>query len=86
MGTARDDTPVLYGTTRCGDCRRVKRVLKERGVPYRWMDIETEPDAAERMLELNGGVWKTPTLLFPDGTVLVEPSNSQLLQHLEAAA
>ena len=86
MEARRDEVILMYCTTWCGDSRRAKRALSERGVPYRWIDIETEPDAAERMLELNGGVWKMPTMLFPDGTVLVEPSNNQLLQHLERAA
>ncbi len=30
------------------------------------------------MLGLNGGVWRAPTILMPDGSVLVEPSNSEL--------
>ncbi len=82
----QDETILMYGTTWCGDCRRVKRVLSERGVQYRWIDIETEPGAAERMLELNGGLWKTPTMILPDGKVLVEPSTSQLLHALEDVA
>ncbi len=82
----KEETILMYGTTWCGDCRSVKGVLKDHGVPYRWIDIETEDGAAERMLELNGGLWKTPTLVLPDGTVLVEPSTSRLVQVLEAAA
>ncbi len=82
----QEDIVVMYGTMWCGDCHRAKRVLDGEGVPYRWIDIETEQGAEERMLELNGHIWKVPTILFPDGTVLVEPSTSRLQQHLEAVA
>ena len=80
------DTIIMYGTTWCGDCHRSKRVLEERGAAYRWVNIETEPGAAEAMMELNGGRQSVPTILFPDGSVLVEPSNTALTAHLEERA
>jgi mycoredoxin len=82
----KDETIVVYGTSWCGDCRRSKRVLDGRGVPYRWIDIEAEPGAEERMLELSGGLRRVPTILFPDGSVLVEPSNGELTAKLEGRA
>ena len=81
-----DKAIIMYGTTWCGDCHRSKRVFDERGVAYRWVNIETEPEAAARMMELNGGRQSVPTILFPDGSVLVEPSNRELAQHLDATA
>ena len=46
----QEDTVLMYGTTWCGDCHRAKRVLNAAGVPYRWIDVETEEGAEERML------------------------------------
>ncbi|CAN5625976.1 mycoredoxin [soil metagenome] len=69
---------VLYGTTWCGDCRRAKKVLKRRGVEYAWVDIEKTKGARDEMLRLNGGDRRVPTMLFQDGSVLVEPDNREL--------
>jgi mycoredoxin len=83
-GTVDDQMILMYGTTWCGDCRRSKRVLEGRGVPYRWINIEDEEGAAEEMLRLSGGRQSVPTIRFPDGRVLVEPSDQELTAQLEA--
>ncbi len=80
------DTVIMYGTTWCGDCHRSKRVLDERGVPFQWINIEHEPGAAEKMMELNGGRQSVPTILLPDGSVLIEPSNVELSKRLDELA
>lgn len=58
--------------------RRLPPSTKGAGARYRWVDIESTEGAEETMLGLNGGVWRAPTILMPDGSVLVEPSNSEL--------
>ncbi len=73
---------VMYSTQWCPDCRRAKQFFDERGVPYTAIDIENDPDAARRVLELNGGMSSVPTIVFGDGSVLVEPSNRELAQKL----
>ena len=60
-----------------------KHVLKQQGIPYTLVDIDREPGAAEEVQRLNGGMKSVPTILFPDGTVLVEPSRRQLESALE---
>ncbi len=82
----QDETILMYSTTWCGDCHRAKRVFDSRGVKYTSVNIETEPGALEAMMELNGGRQSVPTILFPDGTVMVEPSNRELSAHLDALA
>ena len=77
---------VVYGTAWCGDCRRTKKLLGRRGVEYAWVDVEEQKGASEEMLRLNGGDSRVPTLLFPDGTVLVEPSNAELGAKLDGRA
>lgn len=68
----------MYSTTWCGDCRRAKRVFADFGVPYREVNIEDDEDAAELVQTLNNGLRSVPTIVFPDGSVLVEPSNAAL--------
>ncbi len=77
---------VMYSTSWCGDCHRAKRVFDELDAPYENINIETEAGAVADMMRLNGGRQSVPTILFPDGSVLVEPSNSELIRHLKDRA
>jgi mycoredoxin len=73
---------VVYGTAWCGACRLVKRVLDEISRDYEWIDVDKNPQAAERVIELNAGLRSVPTIVFPDGHVLVEPRRHELLAAL----
>ena len=68
----------VYGASWCPDCRRAKRFLSEQRVPFEWHDIELEPQFIEIVQERNNGNNVIPTILFPDGTHLSEPSNEEL--------
>ncbi len=81
-----EDAIVVYGTAWCGDCRRAKKLLERRGIDYAWVDVEERKGAKEEMLRFNGGDRRVPTLLFPDGSVLVEPSNAELGAKLDGRA
>jgi mycoredoxin len=72
----------MYGTTWCGDCRRAKKFFDQKGVSYHWIDLEQHPEAVEIVLKHNNGMQSVPTIFFPDGSVLVEPSNQELAQKL----
>ena len=74
---------VLYGTTWCPDCVRAKGILDQRGEPYTWIDIQQDAQAAAHVAQLNDGMRSVPTIVFPGGTVLVEPSNAELLAELD---
>jgi len=76
----------VYSTSWCGDCRRSRKVLQAMGVSYTDIDIEEHPEAAEIVRKLNNGAQSVPTILFPDGSVLVEPSNAVLEQKLTELA
>lgn len=52
----------IYGTPWCGDCRRAKKFLQERGVKIREVNIDEAPDAEKLVLEVNKGLRKVPTL------------------------
>jgi len=44
----------VYSTTWCGDCRRLKRILADRGVAYNEIDIDADPAAADRLVANTG--------------------------------
>ena len=72
----------VYGAPWCPDCRRSKTFLGEHRVAYEWIDIDHDPDAERRVLELNDGKRIIPTIVFEDGTLLVEPSDADLARKL----
>lgn len=72
----------VYGAPWCPDCRRSKQFLGEQRIPYDWIDIDQDPDAARYVQEKNEGKQIIPTIVFPDGSFLAEPSNAELAQKL----
>jgi thioredoxin reductase (NADPH) len=72
------DELVVYGATWCPDCRRAKTFLTTHRVPFTWIDLEEHPDQVAEVEARNGGKRIIPTILFPDGTFLAEPSNDEL--------
>ena len=69
---------LVYGASWCPDCRRVKKLLGEHRIAYRWVDTEKSPRARARVVELNKGGYRVPTLVLADGAVLSEPGNAEL--------
>jgi thioredoxin reductase (NADPH) len=72
----------LYGTGWCPDCKRSKQFFGEQRIPYVYVDIEHDAEAMAFVEKINNGNRSIPTIVFPDGTVLVEPSNAQLAEKL----
>ena len=68
----------MYATTWCGDCRFAKRWLDAHGIEYDYINIEEDEKAAEIVVKVNKGARSVPTILFPDGSVLVEPNAREL--------
>lgn len=73
----------MYGTAWCGDCHRAKRFLEARRVSYDWIDIEADEAALALVLERNKGRRVVPTIVFPDGSHLAEPTNDELARKLD---
>ena len=80
------DELVVYGTSWCGDCYRTRRFLDRNRVPYRWIDLDEYPEHLDRVRAINRGHRSVPTLVFPDGSTLTEPSNADLARKLGLAA
>lgn len=68
----------VYGAPWCPDCRRSKKFLGEQRVDYDWIDIDTDAGGLRFVEELQNGGRTIPTIIFPDGSHLLEPSNEEL--------
>ena len=72
----------VYGAHWCPDCRQNKQFLGEHQIPYKWVDIEADKAAEEFVIRTNNGKRIIPTIVFADGSFLVEPSNAELANKL----
>lgn len=77
-----DPKVTVYGAYWCPDCRRAKKFLGEQFIPYKWVDIEQDKDGERYVLQRNDGKRIIPTIVFEDGSFLVEPSNAELARKL----
>jgi thioredoxin reductase (NADPH) len=77
-----DSKITVYGAYWCPDCRRSKKFLGEQFIPYKWVDIEQDKDGEQYVLQKNNGKRIIPTIVFEDGSFLVEPSNAELAKKL----
>jgi len=71
----------FYGAMWCGDTRRARAWFDDHHVPYEWIDIEVDPAAEAIVKSLNRGNRSIPTIVFGDGSRLVEPSAGTLEEH-----
>lgn len=76
----------MYTTQWCGFCRRLKAQLGREGIEVAEIDIERDPAAADYVMSVNGGMQTVPTIVFPDGTALTNPSAAQVRERLAALA
>ncbi len=77
-----NDHIVIYSTTWCPDCKRAKNFFGEQRIPYINVDIERDPEGMAFVEKVNNGKRIIPTILFPDGSLLIEPSNAELARKL----
>jgi len=77
---------IMYTTTWCGYCYRLKQGLARAGIEFSEIDIERDEQAAVRVMTVNGGNQTVPTLEFSDGSALTNPSVAQVQEKLAALA
>ena len=70
----------VAGTLWSASSHKIKDFLARSQIPYQWLNIETDPEAAEITERANEGSHKLPVVFFPDGTTLVEPSITELAE------
>ncbi len=81
-GDPSPDTIRMYGANWCPDCRRAKAFFGEQRVHYDYIDLDQHPDAVADVERINNGLRSIPTIVFPDNTILVEPSTTELAAKL----
>ncbi len=72
----------VYGAPWCPDCKRTKKFLGEQRVAYDWLDIDEDAEALRFVEDLQNGGRTIPTVIFSDGSHLLEPSNDELARKL----
>ena len=80
---APKDKITVYGVKWCPDCRQSRAVLDEESIPYVWIDIDENKLGEKFVLTTNRGNRSVPTIIFPDGSILVEPGSNQLRRSLK---
>ncbi len=72
----------VYGAPWCPDCKKSKQFLGEQRVPYDWVDIDLDEEGRRYVQQANNGKQIIPTIIFEDGSILVEPTNSEIAAEL----
>jgi mycoredoxin len=70
---------VMYCTVWCPDCRRAKSFLQDRGVEFREVNIEDDPDAEDLVRRVNHGRCRVPTIQVGDRYFACSPFNAATL-------
>ncbi len=82
--TSTPTAPVtMFTTSWCGYCVRLKRLMQTEGIQFAEVNIETDAQAADVVMNANGGNRTVPTLQFADGTTLTNPSIDQVKAQLD---
>lgn len=84
MTTSMTTSMTMYTTTWCGFCARLKAQLDREGIAFHEVDIERDESAAEVVMSVNNGNQTVPTVVFPDGTALTNPTIAQVKAQLAA--
>ena len=78
MSYAERPPLTVYGAPWCPHCKRVKRFLAAHRVPYQLVDIDQQPEAIDRLKELQDGGQIIPTVVYADESFEVNPSDEAL--------
>ena len=73
---------IMYGTTWCYATRVAQQIFDRNHIPYVWIDIDKDMEGRKYVESVNRGYRSVPTIVFPDGSILVEPSNAELCRKL----
>ena len=81
--TSTPTAPVtMYTTSWCGYCMRLKKLMQREGIEFAEVDIEHDAQAADLVMNANGGNRTVPTLLFADGVALTNPTIDEVKAQL----
>lgn len=69
---------VMYSVDWCPDCKRAKAFFEHNQIQHLTVNVDHDTRGADFVKEVNHGSRSVPTIIFPDGTIMIEPSNLQL--------
>jgi mycoredoxin len=69
---------VLYATEYCPDCARARKFFEANNIPHLRVGLEGNAEAIQFVMQINNGYRSVPTIIFPDGSILVEPNTKEL--------
>lgn len=75
-------TVTVFSAPWCRFCTGLKSELDASGITFREVLIEEDPEAERIAADANGGDWIIPTVLFPDGSIEINPSREDVSQRL----
>ncbi len=75
----------LYTSDYCGQAKRVEKFLLEQNVAVDIVNIDGNPEGRDAVKSINNGDASVPTLVFPDGSILTEPTLRQLQSKLSSS-
>ena len=78
------DPVIVYGHNNCPGIPPALAALNKARAPYQYVNIHRDEEARERVRTINSGMESVPTLVFPDGSTLTEPSRAMLKRTLRA--
>lgn len=78
MSDSSTDKITLYVSGWCAHSRSVEGFLDRNDIAVEKIKIDGDQQARADLIEINDGYASVPTLVFPDGSKLTEPSMTQL--------
>jgi mycoredoxin len=69
---------IMYGTAWCYETKRARNVFDQNNIPYEYIDIDYDGEARKYVESVNNGCRSVPTIVFPDGSRIVEPTVAEL--------
>ena len=75
---------IMYGTPTCPMVPPVRGMLNRAQVAFEYVNIAEDAEGKGKVMAINDGNASVPTLVFPDGSTLTEPSTAVLRQKLQS--
>jgi len=73
---------LVYGTRWCGETKRTCLFFEDHNIDYHFIDIDQDKNGERIVREVNEGSRSVPTIIFSDGSILVEPDENTLAKKI----
>ena len=73
----------MYTRPFCGDCLRSKNFLNQNEIPFNEVNILTDNSAKQKVKKINKGREIVPTIVLNDNTIIIEPTDNDLMIAIE---